>query len=89
MAASTFRVAVTQHEPIWLNLQATTDKACKLIAEAASKGASLVAFPECWVRMVSIYYLWLCGIVDHLLYRSQDIQHGFGMSYSPNIVDAG
>ncbi|KAK0308477.1 hypothetical protein LTR01_005104 [Friedmanniomyces endolithicus] len=45
----TIRVAVTQHEPIWLDLEATVDKTCHLIAEAASASAKLVVFPECWI----------------------------------------
>lgn len=43
------RVAVTQAEPVWLNLQATIEKTCRLIAEAASNNAQLIAFPETWV----------------------------------------
>ncbi|KAK0900802.1 hypothetical protein LTR91_011892 [Friedmanniomyces endolithicus] len=45
----TIRVAVTQHEPIWLDLEATIDKTCHLIAEAASANSKLVVFPECWI----------------------------------------
>lgn len=48
-AASTIKVAVTQAEPVWLDLQGTVDKTCKLIAEAACDGAKLIAFPECWI----------------------------------------
>jgi nitrilase len=48
-APASLRVAVTQHEPVWLDLQGTVDKTCKIIAEAASEGAKLVAFPECWI----------------------------------------
>lgn len=43
------RVAVTQFEPAWLNLQASVDKTCSLIAEAAEQGACILAFPECWI----------------------------------------
>jgi hypothetical protein len=46
---ATVRVAVTQHEPVWLDLDGTVDKTCKIIAEAAEGGAKLVVFPECWV----------------------------------------
>ncbi|GLA61333.1 hypothetical protein AtubIFM54640_001852 [Aspergillus tubingensis] len=45
----TIRVAVTQSEPIWLDLNATITKTCSLIAEAASQGAQLISFPECWI----------------------------------------
>lgn len=40
---------VTQHEPVWLDLQATVDKTVEIIKEAAAEGAKLVTFPECWV----------------------------------------
>ncbi|KAK8044499.1 hypothetical protein PG993_004523 [Apiospora rasikravindrae] len=43
------RVAVTQAEPVWLDLDATVEKTCTLIAEAASNGARLISFPECWI----------------------------------------
>jgi predicted amidohydrolase len=43
------RVAVTQHEPVWLDLPGTVLKTCAIIKEAADAGAKLVAFPECWV----------------------------------------
>jgi nitrilase len=35
--------------PVYLNAQATVEKACRLIAEAASGGADLIAFPESFV----------------------------------------
>ncbi|KAJ8062319.1 hypothetical protein OCU04_008866 [Sclerotinia nivalis] len=43
------RVAVTQFEPVWLDLQKTVDKTCVLIKEASANGAQLVSFPECWI----------------------------------------
>lgn len=47
MASKTIRVAVTQHEPVWLDLDATVNKTCDLIREeAAAAKAKLVAFPE-------------------------------------------
>ncbi|ETR99720.1 carbon-nitrogen hydrolase [Trichoderma reesei RUT C-30] len=49
MPDRTVSVAVTQAEPVWLNLQATVDKTCKLIAQAASNDAQLIAFPEVWI----------------------------------------
>ncbi|KAK4565341.1 hypothetical protein LTR86_003958 [Recurvomyces mirabilis] len=45
----TLRVAVTQHEPVWLDLQGTVDKTCRIIREAAEAEAKLVVFPECWI----------------------------------------
>lgn len=43
------RVAVTQAEPLWLDLEGTITKTCQLIQEAAQNGAKLVTFPECWI----------------------------------------
>jgi predicted amidohydrolase len=47
--AKVVKAAVIQAEPEWFNLQATVDKACRLITEAASKGAQIVSFPEAWI----------------------------------------
>jgi nitrilase len=44
-----FRAAAVQASPVYLDAEATTQKACGLIREAASHGASLVAFPEVFV----------------------------------------
>lgn len=49
------RVAITQAEPEWLNLQATIEKTSTLIAEAAENGAKLVSFLECWVAGYSAW----------------------------------
>src|SRR5262245_52165022 len=44
-----FKVAVIQEAPVFLDRDATIDKACHLIGEAAAAGARLVAFPEAFV----------------------------------------
>lgn len=44
-----FTAAAVQAAPVFLNREATIDKACALIAEAASQGARLIVFPETWV----------------------------------------
>lgn len=43
------RVAVTQAEPAWVDLNGAVLKTCQLIKEAAAGGAELVAFPEAWI----------------------------------------
>jgi nitrilase len=42
-------VASVQAAPVFLDREATIDKACGLIKEAASNGARLIAFPEAFV----------------------------------------
>lgn len=43
------RVAVTQSEPEWLDLEGSVAKTCKLVRQAATNGAQLITFPECWI----------------------------------------
>ncbi|MFC1713826.1 carbon-nitrogen hydrolase family protein [Candidatus Poribacteria bacterium] len=45
----TFTVAAAQAAPVFLNRQATVEKACDLIAEAGRKGAQLIVLPEVFV----------------------------------------
>jgi nitrilase len=54
----TFRAAAVQATPVYLDLDATVDKTIALIAEAASNGAGLIAFPETWIPGYP-YFAWL------------------------------
>src|SRR5689334_12895436 len=58
---ATLRVAVTQAEPVWLDLAATVDKTVKLIEEAAKGGAKLVAFPETWIPGYPTWIWWVAS----------------------------
>ena len=45
------RIAAVQATPVILDAEATIDKAIRLVDEAADAGATLVAFPECFVSV--------------------------------------
>ncbi len=47
----TVRVAAIQATPVILDAQATADKACGLLADAAAQGAQLAVLPECFVSL--------------------------------------
>ena len=58
MSSSTepFVVAAAQATPVFLDRDASIDKACSLIAQAGASGAKLVVFPECFIPT---YPLWV------------------------------
>lgn len=58
-----FKAAAVQAAPVFLDTDATVDKTCALIAEAAGNGASLVAFPEVFVSAYP-YWSWVMNPVQ-------------------------
>jgi len=57
-AFPTVRAAVVQAAPVVLDRDATVEKACRLIREAAADGARLIVFPEAYIPA----YLWGLGL---------------------------
>ena len=58
MAASPIKVASVQATPVFLDREATVEKACTLILEAGRQGAQLVVLPEAFIPS---FPLWLAG----------------------------
>lgn len=55
---SAVRVAVTQAEPEWLDLEKSVQKTCSLIQEAAANGAELITFPEVFIPGYPAWVWW-------------------------------
>jgi nitrilase len=54
--SGSFKIAAVQACPVFLDRDATVEKACGLIKEAAGQGAALVVFPEAFIPC---YPLWI------------------------------
>ncbi|RMF94278.1 MAG: carbon-nitrogen hydrolase family protein, partial [Nitrospinota bacterium] len=63
-----FLIAAVQATPVFLDREATVEKACSLIAEAGAAGARLAVFPECFIPT---YPLWIWFIPP---YRTHDLR---------------
>lgn len=64
-----FRIAAVQAAPVFLDLDATLDKACDLIREGAEGGAQLVSFPEAFVSGYPIWVWFIPSGKTHPLRR--------------------
>ena len=58
-----FKAAAVQAAPVFLDTDATVDKAVRLIGEAARNGAQLVAFPEVFVSGYP-YWSWIGNPIE-------------------------
>ena len=59
MTQSIFKVAAVQASPVFLDLEATVEKSCALIAQAGENGARIVAFPEAFIP---VYPDWVWAV---------------------------
>lgn len=44
-----FKIAAVQASPVYMNREASVEKACQLLAEVAGNGAKVVVFPEAFI----------------------------------------
>ena len=52
------KAAAVQASPVYLNMEASVEKACGLISEASKQGAKLVVFPESFLPGYP-YWCWM------------------------------
>lgn len=65
-----FQVAIAHAAPVLLELEATVDKACSLIREAAGHAAELVVFPEAYIPAFPVWCALQAPIHNHDLFRT-------------------
>ena len=56
------------HVPVFLELGATIEKTCSVIAEAAGHGAQLIAFPETFIPAFPVWSALRSPIYNHELF---------------------
>lgn len=66
---SCFKAAAVHAAPAYLNRQATLNKACDFIHEAARKGAEFIAFPESFLPGFPIWAALWAPIENHAFFR--------------------
>lgn len=64
---SDFKAAVVQAAPEFMNIEAGVDKAIALMQQAAASGASIIAFPECWLPGYP-WWIWLSAPAHNIKY---------------------
>ena len=65
--ANTFKAAVVQAAPEFMDIDACVEKTLGLIQQAASKGVRLVAFSECWIPGYP-WWIWLSATAYNVQY---------------------
>jgi aliphatic nitrilase len=65
-----FKAAATHASSVFLDTPKTIDKACDLIAEAARRGASLIAFPESFVPGFPVWAALQAPIYSHDFFKA-------------------
>ena len=68
MQPPAYKVAAAHVAPVFLNREATVDKACALIREAALHGAQLIVFPETYIPAFPLWCALQAPIENHALF---------------------
>jgi nitrilase len=75
-----FRIAAVQAAPAFLDLDASVDKACGLIEEAARGGAALAVFPEAFLPGYPLWVWFMPAGATHPLREMYSLLHANSVS---------
>ena len=65
MTQKTFQIAAVQASPVFMDREATVEKACRLIAEAANQWCAISCFPRNFYPCLSRLDMVCSGRSDH------------------------
>jgi nitrilase len=84
--SESFVVTAVQAEPVFLDLAASLDEACRLIEQAGQEGARLAVFPETWLTG---YPVWLDAAPGSALWDAEPAKTVFRrlLHHSPTLTD--
>lgn len=68
MSPRTVRVAAVQAAPVFLDLSASVEKACKFIRQAGQSGARIIVLPEAFLPGAP-YWAWVYGMREAMPYN--------------------
>lgn len=74
-SSKAFRIAAVQATPVFMNLDASVEKACSLIARAGSEGARLAVFPEAFLPGYPLWSWFIPPMKTHPLREIYTILH--------------
>ncbi len=86
MPSTSIRATIIQASPVYLDLDASLDKALRLIDQAAANGARIITFGESWLAG---YPAWLDNCPDAALWNHEPTKKLFARMRSQSVVVPG